>query len=197
LLSILGQLTRVVRQQARVPLRYGVTDGYYSQHKFLGGVRALGLHQIGTWRADAHLRYLSRGPKHAGPGRPKTYDGKVLWNALSRCEPLAIEDARIVPYQQVVHHVQGQRNLRVVLVVDTQRHRRAVLLSTDVALDALTVYRYYTARFQIACLFRAAKPLTGLLDCQARSQAKLACHCNATLTADACEARSPSAPRAR
>jgi hypothetical protein len=73
----------------------------------------------------------------------------VLWNALSRCEPLAIEDARIVLYQQVVHHVQVQRNLRVVFVVDTQRHRRAVLLSTDVDLDALTVYRYYTARCQI------------------------------------------------
>jgi hypothetical protein len=177
------QLTRVVRQQARVPLRYGVTDGYYSQHKVLGGVRALGLHQIGTWRADTHLRYLSRGHKHAGPGRPTTYNGKVLWNALSRCEPLAIEDARIVLYQQVVHHVQVQRNLRVVLVADTQLHRRAVLWSTDVDLDALTVYLYDKARCQIACLFRAAKLFTGLLDCQARSQAKLACHFHASLTA--------------
>ena len=179
----LDQLTRVVQQQALTHLRYVVTDGYYSKQKFLGGVRALGLHQIGKLRADANLRYLYRGPKHSGPGRPKTYDGKVLWSDLSRFEPLATEDARIVLYQQVVHHVQFQCHLRVVLVVDTQRNRRAVLFSTAVDLDALTVYRYYKARFQIEFLFRDAKQFTGLLDCQARSQAKLAFHFNASLTA--------------
>jgi hypothetical protein len=80
----LDQLTRVVRQQALAHLRYVVTDGYYSKQKFLGGVRALGLHQIGKLRADANLRYLYRGPRRSGPGRPKTYDGKVLWTDLSR-----------------------------------------------------------------------------------------------------------------
>ena len=179
----LDQLTRVVRQQALAHLRYVVTDGYYSKQKFLGGVRALGLHQIGKLRADANLRYLYRGPRRSGPGRPKTYDGKVRWTDLSRFEPCTTEDVHIVRYQQVVHHVQFQRNLRVVLVVDTKRNRRAVLFSTDVALDALTLYRYYKARFQIEFLFRDAKQFTGLLDCQARSQAKLAFHFNASLTA--------------
>jgi DDE superfamily endonuclease len=179
----LDQLTRVVRQQALAHLRYVVTDGYYSKQKFLGGVRALGLHQIGKLRADANLRYLYRGPKRSGPGRPKTYDGKVLWSDLSRFEPLATEDVPIVLYQQVVHHVQCRRNLLVVLVVDPQRNRRAVLFSTDVDLDALTLYRYYKARFQSEFLFRDAKQFTGLLDCQARSQAKLAFHFNASLTA--------------
>jgi DDE superfamily endonuclease len=115
----LDQLTRVVRQQALTHLRYVVTDGYYSKQKFLGGVRALGLHQIGKLRADANLRYLYRGPRRSGPGRPKTYDGKVLWTDLARFEPLATEDVHIVLYQQVVHHVQFQRNLLVVLAVDT------------------------------------------------------------------------------
>lgn len=179
----LDQLTRVVRQQALMPLRYVVTDGYYSKQKFLGGVRALGLHQIGKLRADANLRYLYQGPRRPGPGRPKTYDGKVLWTTLSRFEALATEDAHIVLYQQVVHHVQFQRNLRVVLVVDTQRNRRAVLFSTDVNLDALTLYRYYKARFQIEFLFRDAKQFAGRLDCQARSQAQLAFHFNVSLTA--------------
>jgi Transposase DDE domain len=58
-----------------------------------------------------------------------------------------------------------------------------VLFSTDGALDALTLYGYYKARFQIEFLFRDAKQFTGLLDCQARSQAKLAFHFNASLTA--------------
>jgi hypothetical protein len=88
-----------------------------------------------------------------------------------------------VLYHQVVHHVQFRCPLRVVLVVDTARNRRAVLFSTDVGLDALTLYRYDKARFQIEFLFRDAKQFTGLSDCQARSQAKLDFHFNATLSA--------------
>jgi hypothetical protein len=71
----------------------------------------------------------------------------------------------------------------VVLVVDTKHNRRALLFSTDVEVDALTIYRYYKARFQIEFLFRDAKQFTGLCDSQARSQAKLDFHFNASLTA--------------
>ena len=93
------------------------------------------------------------------------------------------EDDDIVLYHQVLNHVQFQRNLRVVLVVDTKHNRKAVLFSTDLNLDALTIYRYYKARFQIELLFRDAKQFTGLTDCQARSQAKLNFHFNASLSA--------------
>jgi hypothetical protein len=47
----------------------------------------------------------------------------------------------------------------------------------------LTLYRYYKARFQIEFPFRDAKQFTGLTDCQARSQAKLNFHFNASLSA--------------
>jgi hypothetical protein len=179
----LDQLTRVVSEQHLHHLRYVITDGYYSKQKFLGGVRALGLEQIGKLRIDANLRYLYQGPPRPGPGRPKTYDGKVHWGDLSRFETVETDDDDIVLYHQVLNHVQFQCNLRVVLVVDTKYHRRAVLFSTDVALDALTLYRYYKARFQIEFLFRDAKQFTGLTDCQARSHAKLNFHFNASLSA--------------
>jgi len=52
-----------------------------------------------------------------------------------------------------------------------------------VDLDALTIYRYDKARFQIEFLFRDAKQFTGLTDCQARSQAKRNLHFNASLSA--------------
>jgi hypothetical protein len=175
--------SRVVSAHNLGSLHYVVTDGYYSKQKFLGGVRSLGLHQIGKLRADANLRYLYQGPKGPGPGRPKTYDGKVNWSDLSRLEKVETEDNHIVLYHQLLNHVQFQCNLCVVVVVDTQRNRRAVLFSTDVALDALTLYRYYKARFHIEFLCRDAKQFTGLTDCQARSQAKLDCHCNASVTA--------------
>src|SRR5438445_2847712 len=179
----LDQLARVVSEHHLSHLRYVITDGYYSKQKFLRGVRALGLEHIGKLRLDANLRYLYQGPKRPGPGRPKTYDGKVHWDNLSRFEKVETEDDDIVLYHQVLNHVQFQCTLSVVLVVDTKHHRRAVLFSTDVDLDALTIYRYDKARFQIEFLFRDAKQFTGLTDCQARSQAKLNLHFNASVSA--------------
>ena len=179
----LDQLTRVVSAHDLSHLRDVITDGYDSKQKFINGVQALGRHQMGTLRIDANLRYLYHGPKRLGPGRPKTYDGKVNWDDRTRFEPLETEDDHIVLYHQVVNHVQFQCNLRVVLVVDTKHNRRAVRLSTAGDLDALTIYRYYKARFQIEFLFRDAKQFTGLCDSQARSQAKLDFHFNASLAA--------------
>jgi hypothetical protein len=181
--SYLDQLRRVVTTHDLRFLRDVVTDGAYSKQKFVTGVRTLGLHHIGKLRADANMRYLYQGPKRPGPGRPKTYDGKVNWSDLSRFERLDTEDEHIVLYHQVLNHVQLKRTLQVVVVVHTQRKRYAVLFSTDVDLSALMLYRYYKARFQIEFLFRDAKQFSGLSDCQARSQAKLNFHFNASLSA--------------
>jgi hypothetical protein len=181
--SYLDQVTRIVQQYALYPLRYVVTDGYYSKQKFLEGVRAIALHQIGKLRRDANLRYLYDGPPRSGPGRPKQYDGKVHWSELSRFERVASGDEGIVLYTQVVNHVQFKRNMRVVMVVETCTNRSALLFSTDIDLAAARLYGYYKARFQIEFLFRDAKQFTGLSDCQARSQAKLAFHFNMSLMA--------------
>ena len=179
----LDQLTRVVSEHDLRHLRYVITDGYYSKQTCIHGVRALGRHQIGKLRIDANLRYLSQGPKRLGPGRPKTYDGKGNWDDLMRFAQIETADNHIVLHHQVLNHVQFHWNLRVVLVVDTKHNRRAVLFSTDVDLDALTLYRYYKARCQSELLCRDAKQFTGLCDCQARSQAKLDFHFNASVTA--------------
>jgi hypothetical protein len=85
--------------------------------------------------------------------------------------------------QQVRKHVPLQCHRRVVLVVDPTHHRWAVFLSPHVAPDALTLYRYDKARFQIELLCRDAKQCNGLTDGQARSQAKRNFHCNASLSA--------------
>jgi hypothetical protein len=179
----LDQLRRVVTAHDLRFLRSVVTDGAYSKQKFVAGVRALKLHQIGKLRADANLRYLYQGPKHPGPGRQNTYDGKVNWSALSRFERLDTEDEHIVLSHQVLNHVQLQCNLQGVVVVHTQRNRYAVLFSTAVDLEPQRLYRYYKGRFQIEFLFRDAKQFAGLSDCQARAKAQLAFHFNASLSA--------------
>ena len=190
--AYLEQLRGVVVGHQLQHLRYVITDGYYSKRKFLDGVRALGMHQIGKLRQDANLRYLYQGPGRPGPGRPKTYDGKVLFDdpvsstgqALSRFERVTSEDDdSIVLYHQVLNHVHLRRNLRVVLVLDSRSRRRAVLFSTDTDMDAQTLYRSYKARFQIEFLFRDAKQFTSLSGSQARSQAKLHFHFNASMSA--------------
>ena len=129
-------------------LRSVITDGYDSKRKFLDGVCALGMHQIGKLRRDANLRYLYQGPGRPGPGRPKTYDGKVHFDDLSRFACVTSEDDAVVLYHQVLNHVHLRRNLRVVLAVDTHSQRQAVLFSTDTDMDAQALYRSYKARFQ-------------------------------------------------
>lgn len=176
-------LTRVITAYPLLPLPYLVVDGYFGKKKFVDGICALNCQVIGKLRADANLRHLYTGPRRAGRGRPKLYDGKVDLADLAGWERVATQEEHIVLSHAVVNHVQLQRNLHVVVVVDTRTQRSAVLFSTDVALPALTIYRYYKARFQIEFLFRDAKQFTGLTDCQARSQAKLHCHFNASLTA--------------
>ena len=179
--AYLEQLRGVVMDHQLQHLRYVITDGYYSKRKFLDGVRALGMHQIGKLRQDANLRYLYQGPQRPGPGRPKTYDGKVHFDDLSRFERLPSDDDTIVLYHQVLNHVHLRRNLRVVLVLDARS--RAVLFSTDTDMDAQALYRSYKARFQIEFLFRDAKQFTSLSGSQARSQAKLHFHFNASMSA--------------
>jgi hypothetical protein len=117
----LEQLTHVVSAPHQSYLRGVVIDGSDSTQQCLGGVRALGLDQIGTRRLDANLCCLSQGPKHPGPGRSTTSDSQVHWNELRRFENVETDDDNIVFSHQRLNHVQFQWTLRVVLVVDTTR----------------------------------------------------------------------------
>lgn len=165
--------------------KYTVVDGYFSKKKFVDGVRALDLHQIGKLRCDANMRYLYTGPKREhGSGRQKTYDGKVNWQDLSRFSYIETQDG-IAIYSLVLNHVSLKRNLKTVVLLDHRnkdKKRYAILFSTDTELDAKTIVRYYKARFQIEFIFRDAKQFTGLCDCQARDQKRLDFHFNASLT---------------
>jgi hypothetical protein len=58
-------------------------------------------------------------------------------------------------------------------MVDMQRNRRVAPFSTDITSDALTIYRYDKASYQVAFLFRDTKQFAGWSDCQTYSQATL------------------------
>jgi IS4 transposase len=161
-------------------VRYLVTDAYYSKQVFTHGVLECGYHQIGKLRRDANLRYLFTGlqkPK----GRDKLYDGKLIIGDISRLEFVG-EHNGVKLYTAIVNCVNLKRNIRIVYVLKNTGGY-AVLFSTDTELNALTLHRYYKARFQIEFLFRDAKQFTGLNDCQARSEPALHTHFNACFTA--------------
>ena len=91
----------------------------------------------------------------------------------------------IAIYTLILNHVSLKRNLKIVVLVDERnkdKKKYTILFSTDTELDAKTLVRYYKARFQIEFIFRDAKQFTGLCDCQARDQARLDFHFNASLT---------------
>ena len=165
-------------------IRHIVADGYYTKQKFVDGVRELGLHQVGKLRHDANLRSLYAGPHPKRPGARKKYDGKVNLQHLSRLMPIALSDT-ITLYTAIVNSISLKRNIRLVYVCKRQGAKllTALLFSTDTALAAEDIYRYYTARFQIEFLFRDAKQFTGLADFQTRSGFKIAFHVNASMTA--------------
>ena len=166
--------------------KYLAVDGYFAKQKWIAGVEALALHTIGKLRCDANMRFFYTGPKRAwGQGRQKTYAGKVDWQDLQGFDWVSNEEG-IDLYTQVLNHRSLKRTLRVVVVLDQRdpKHPRyALLFSTDLTLDAQTIYRYYKARFQIEFIFRDAKQFTGLSDCQARDADRLHFHFNASLTA--------------
>ena len=133
----LAQRSRVVTAQDCSCRRDGVTDGASSQQQGVAGVLDLGLPQMGPWRAEAHRRSRSQGPKRPGPGRPKPDDGTVHGHDCSRCARLAPAEEPLVWSPQVRNQVPWKRHLLVVGVVHTQRPRDAVLWSTAGGLEPL------------------------------------------------------------
>jgi hypothetical protein len=176
-------------QRLRLPpqVEYHCVDGYFAKLKYIDEVVALSLHIITKLRCDADCYFLNTRPRRPGQkGRTPKYDGKVNWQDLSRFEDLGtMKDAEHVHlYTAVVWHKTIKRRLRVVVGVsrkDPTKPRYIILASTDLKLDGRKLVEFYGLRFQIEFLFRDSKQFTGLVDCQARSEAALSFHFNAAL----------------
>jgi hypothetical protein len=160
-----------------------VLDGAFAKTKVFDGLDPLGLSVITRLRKDANMRYFYEGPKRAsGSGRQKVYDGKVDWRDLSRFEVVGTYHGAKV-YTKVLNHKHFKRTFRVVVLVNPPHPEDYVVLAcTDQDLDAMTICRYYSARFQIEFTYRDGKQYTGLADAQARDKDRLDFHFNAALT---------------
>jgi hypothetical protein len=178
------QHLREARPRLPQQVNYGVFDGYFAKRKFVSGVCSLNLHLISKLRVDARLRDLYTGAQKRR-GRRRRFDGQVSLDDLRRFESVGCPDADIHLYTAVVNSLSLQRTIRVVVVVnrkEKEKPRLAILFSTDTELSATSIYRFYKARFQLEFLFRDAKQLTGLVECQARDEKALQFHFNAALS---------------
>lgn len=168
---------------------YLAVDGYFSKQTFVNQIlEKTDLHLISKLRKDANLKYLYKGPRTGGRGRPKKYDGKIdTRNIDKRRFKWCYQDDDIIIYQVNAWSVSLKRIIKVAYVefLDKRKatNRYAFYYSTNLKLASKRIYQYYKARFQIEFLFRDAKQHTGLAHCQARSKSKIYFHTNASLTA--------------
>lgn len=166
-------------------IKYLAVDAYYFKQKFVIPVMKNGLYVIGKLRNDADLRWAYTGA-YSGRGHPKVYGGKVsLKKERDRFEPVGRLDSGEDVYTARGHSKCLKCWVRIVMlrVQRGEKTGMALLFSTDTELDAMTILRYYKARFQIEFVFRDAKQYTGLTDCQSRSKEAIHTHVNASLTA--------------
>ena len=160
-----------------------VLDGAFARIKVFDVLYELALQGITHLRKDADMRYFYEGPKReSGSGRQKVYDGKVDWTDLSRFDYAGTYNGAKV-YTKVLNHKYFKRTFRVVVLQNPEDPKDYVLLACmDKDLSALTICRYYSARFQIEFTYRDGKQYTGLADCQSRDKDRLDFHFNASLT---------------
>lgn len=164
---------------------HGLFDGAYANKEFVHGVLALNRHLVSKLRKDAAMRYLYTGPRRPGPGAPRKYDGKVVYDDVSRWESLGEIEEGVELHTVVVWHNKFKLKIRVVMaskLVDGER-KYVLLFSTDIDLDGQTIYFWYKSRFQIEFVFRDGKQHLGLVDGQMRNKAALDYHVNLSLAA--------------
>jgi len=180
---------QTVRPHLPIEITFLAADGAYAKKKYVDGVVDAGLQLVTKLRNDANMRFRYTGPRTGKQGRPKTYDGKVDWQDLSRFDqvdlaPLEAEPG-VAAYTAELYHCSLKRWLRVLVLVwytaDGKRHH-AIFATTDLTCAAIEVLRMYQGRFQIEFLFRDAKQFAGLTECQARNAAALDFHFNASMT---------------
>ncbi len=167
--------------------KYLAADAYFSKAPFVKDMCDEGFELISRLRNDADLRYLYKGKKKGGRGRPKIYDGKIKYDEPSMTHLNILEntsDRKV--YEGIVNSKSLKRNINLVIVYtrkDDDKWTHKLYFSTDLALDTKKVLQYYYSRFQIEFTYRDGKQNAGLNDCQARSENKLNFHFNTALTA--------------
>jgi hypothetical protein len=169
----LGYLTEV---------RYWVGDGYYAKRKVFNTLSVHGKDLITKLRSDANLRFVK------APHR-RRYGSKVRYCDFAAPDSGfdsvgVLEDLPHVRiYTALVNSEHFKRDLRLVVLHNERDESCMVLCSTDLEQASDEIVAFYRLRYQLEFIIRDAKQHLGLSQCQARDQAKLDFHLNASVAA--------------
>ena len=158
-------------------------DGYFMKKEFIHPLLNQGLHIITKARSDANLMYIFKGKQKAGRGRKKQYDDKINIAAIDKRRlPCCYSDKQMKVYAGVVYCVLLKQQVLAAFIYYGEKKKPEIIISTDTAMEAMILCKYYGLRFQIEFLIRDAKQHTGLEDCMARDEQKLHTHFNIAMT---------------
>ena len=152
-------------------IRYVVGDGAYGNKTCCLIAQQFGLCLISKLNRNTALYLPYQGP-YPGKGRRKKYGDKIDYQDIPErylTQSTTEDGIRTMVYQiKGVWTKQMPCLINVVIIVkinlETQKAGRVVLFSTDLALEASTIIRFYSLRFQIEFNFRDAKQYFGLAD---------------------------------
>lgn len=165
--------------------KYVVADAYFSKEPFVSKLCENDFEVVSRLRDDADLKYKFHGQKKLGKGRPKKYDGKIVYDDLriSYFQVLQTNN-ECKAYHGIVYSKSLKRDINLVIVYTIKKGKwsHKLYFCTDLKLSGKLVLQYYRTRFQIEFTYRDGKQFSGLDDCQARSENKMHFHWNTSLT---------------
>lgn len=168
--KLLGIVVPIL-QTVGISLGYVLADGAYGNKTCCLICRDFGLDLISKLNRNTALFLPYSGP-YSGKGRKKKYGEKIDYQDIDKQYLLSskVEDG----IQTCIYQIQGVWSrripflLNVVIIVktdiETGKSGRAILFSTDLALEGMKIIRFYALRFQIEFNFRDAKQYFGLSD---------------------------------
>jgi truncated hemoglobin YjbI len=163
--------------------RYLAADGYFMKREFIAPLQKEGLHIITKTRSDANLMYLFKGKQKTGRGRKKVYDGKINTAQIDKRRlPCCYAGEDMKVYAGKVYCIVLRQVVLAAFIYYGDKEKPEIIISTDTAMEATKMCKYYGLRFQVEFLIRDAKQFTGLEDCMARDEQKLHTHFNIAMT---------------
>lgn len=166
-----------------------VADTHLSKESPVSRVVSLEFNIISCFRDGINLKYVYRGPKTSGKGRPQKFTGKVNLADLNmnvfREETSTDDNQTCRLYTADVWAVSLGREARVVIVdyIDNGKKRqiRKVFFCTDLTKFVEDIFDIYRTRFQPEYVFRDAKQFTELKHCQTINKEAISFAFNASL----------------
>lgn len=138
----------------------------------------MGIFAITKLRFDANFYEIYEGEQKKR-GRKRIKGEKINWKIplSSAWETEGITEKGHLIKSRVLWSSQWKRKLKLAYV-DLGQRKYALLASNDLKISGLEMYKFYSKRFQIECMFRDTKSYLGLAECQSRKKESLAFHFN-------------------